>query len=299
MYVRLAFAVIAHVDADILIIDEALAVGDAFFQQKCMRFLRAFQEKQGTVLFVSHDTGSVLSLCDKAVLLMPNASAMHLGDAETICKLYLERLYADPIRQIELGTTTATVGSANSEEIRATGDAGRSQRFYDGEMKVETIYAVSAFRPEAESFGNGGASIIDSGFLGKHENVETTVKGDQSVRFFIRVLSHKRIQRPAFGFMIKNSLGEYVYAEGTDMHFRHYELELAEGDVATAIFEFTMPHLIRGRYFVNVAFAEGLGDEHIQHCWMHDAIQVDVISSRLVHGYCGMNDMAMSIRVNS
>ena len=53
MYVRLAFAVIAHVDADILIIDEALAVGDAFFQQKCMRFLRAFQEKQGTVLFVS------------------------------------------------------------------------------------------------------------------------------------------------------------------------------------------------------------------------------------------------------
>lgn len=83
------------------------------------------------------------------------------------------------------------------------------------------------------------------------------------------------------------------------MHFRHYELELAEGDVATAIFEFTMPHLIRGRYFVNVAFAEGLGDEHIQHCWMHDAIQVDVISSRLVHGYCGMNDMTMSIRVNS
>ncbi len=299
MYVRLAFAVIAHVDADILIIDEALAVGDAFFQQKCMRFLRAFQEKQGTVLFVSHDTGSVLSLCDKAVLLMPNASAMHLGDAETICKLYLEHLYADPIRQIELGTTTATVGSANSEEIRATGDAGRSQRFYDGEMKVETIYAVSAFRPEAESFGNGGASIIDSGFLGKQENVVTTVKGDQSVRFFIRVLSHKRIQRPAFGFMIKNSLGEYVYAEGTDMHFRHYELELAEGDVATAIFEFTVPHLIRGRYFVNVAFAEGLGDEHIQHCWMHDAIQVDVISSRLVHGYCGMNDMAMSIRVNS
>jgi lipopolysaccharide transport system ATP-binding protein len=300
MYVRLAFAVIAHVDADILIIDEALAVGDAFFQQKCMRFLRSFQDKQGTVLFVSHDTGSVLSLCDRAVLLIPNASAMHIGDAETICRYYLEHLYADPIRQIESVTKTIVLGDDNSEGVHLTTvDTGRSQRSYDGEMKVETIYAVSAFRPEAESFGNGGASIIDSGFLGKHENVETTVKGDQSVCFFIRVHSHKRIQRPAFGFMIKNSLGEYVYAEGTDMHFRHYELELAEGDVATAIFEFTMPHLIRGRYFVNVAFAEGLGDEHIQHCWMHDAIQVDVISSRLVHGYCGMNDMTMSIRVNS
>ena len=299
MYVRLAFAVIAHVDADILIIDEALAVGDAFFQQKCMRFLRTFQNKRGTVLFVSHDTGSLLSLCDKAVLLMPNASAMYLGDAETICKLYLEHLYADPLRKIELGKTTSSLGGANSEEIRVSGDTGRCQRFYDGEVKVETVYAVSAFRPEAESFGKGGATIIDAGFLSNHENVETTVKGDQSVRFFIRVLSRKRIPRPAFGLMIKNSLGEFIYAEGTDMHFRHYELELDEGDVATAIFSFTMPHLVRGRYLVNVAFAEGLGDEHVQHCWMHDAIQIDVISGRLVHGCCGMNEMTMSIRVNS
>ena len=62
MMVRLAFAVIAHVDADILVIDEALAVGDAFFTQKCMRFLRDFMQR-GTVLFVSHDTAAVKSLC--------------------------------------------------------------------------------------------------------------------------------------------------------------------------------------------------------------------------------------------
>lgn len=296
MMVRLAFAVIAHVDADILIIDEALAVGDVFFQQKCMRFLRAFQEKRGTVLFVSHDTGSVLSLCDKAVLLT-NASAMHVGDAETICKLYLEHLYADPVRQIR--ATTTAVASVNSGEVAAPLDSGRLGRSYDGDMVVETVYVVSAFRSEAESFGNGGATIIDAGFLGKDGSVESTVKGDQPVRFFIRALVHKRIQWPAFGFMIKNSLGEYVYAEGTDMHFRRHEIELDEGDVATAIFSFTMPHLIRGRYLVNVAFAEGLGDDHIQHCWMHDAIQIDVISGRLVHGYSGMNDMTMCILVNT
>jgi lipopolysaccharide transport system ATP-binding protein len=298
MYVRLAFAVIAHVDADILVVDEALAVGDAFFQQKCMRFLHAFQDKRGTVLFASHDTGSVLSLCDKAVLLMPNASAIHLGDAETICKLYLERLYADPVRQIEFGASMAAVGGSNSEKIAAPADAGQRRRSYDGDMVVETVYAVSAFRSEAESFGNGGATIIDAGFLGKDDHVESTVKGDQPVRFFIRVLVRTRIQWPAFGFMIKNGLGEYVYAEGTDMHFSRHKIELDEGDVATAIFAFTMPHLIRGRYLVNVAFAEGPGDDHIQHCWMHDAIQIDVISGRLVHGYSGMSDMVMSIRVN-
>ncbi|MCK5232398.1 MAG: ABC transporter ATP-binding protein [Desulfobulbaceae bacterium] len=66
MMVRLAFAVIAHVDADILVVDEALAVGDAFFTQKCMRFMRNLM-KTGTVLFVSHDTGSVRNLCTKAI----------------------------------------------------------------------------------------------------------------------------------------------------------------------------------------------------------------------------------------
>ena len=59
MFVRLAFSVIAHVDADVLVIDEALAVGDVFFTQKCMRFIRDFIKK-GTLLFVSHDTNSVM-----------------------------------------------------------------------------------------------------------------------------------------------------------------------------------------------------------------------------------------------
>ncbi|MFP3787273.1 ABC transporter ATP-binding protein, partial [Burkholderia sp. SIMBA_024] len=68
MFVRLAFAVIAHVDADILVIDEALAVGDAFVTQKCMRFLRRFQQT-GTVLFVSHDSSAVRSLCSRVIWL--------------------------------------------------------------------------------------------------------------------------------------------------------------------------------------------------------------------------------------
>ncbi|MCV6577329.1 MAG: ABC transporter ATP-binding protein, partial [Cohaesibacter sp.] len=66
MFVRLAFAVIAHVDADVLIIDEALAVGDALFAQKCMRFLEAFKS-HGSILFVSHDSGSITRFCDRAI----------------------------------------------------------------------------------------------------------------------------------------------------------------------------------------------------------------------------------------
>src|SRR6185369_5031272 len=91
MMVRLAFAVIAHVNADILVVDEALAVGDAFFTQKCMRFLRNFM-KSGTVLFVSHDTGAVVNLCSKAVLLN-RGQVVEIGTPKEVTELYLATLY--------------------------------------------------------------------------------------------------------------------------------------------------------------------------------------------------------------
>ena len=78
MYARLAFAVAAHVDADILIIDEILAVGDAAFTQKCMRFIRQFKE-HGTILFVSHDASSIVNLCDRC-LWLENGSVRQIGD---------------------------------------------------------------------------------------------------------------------------------------------------------------------------------------------------------------------------
>jgi len=91
MYVRLAFAVIAHVDADVLVIDEALAVGDVFFTQKCMRFLRQFQQK-GTVLFVSHDSGAVVNLCSRAIWLDQGA-LREIGPANLVCEHYLASQY--------------------------------------------------------------------------------------------------------------------------------------------------------------------------------------------------------------
>ena len=92
MLVRLAFAVIAHVDADVLVIDEALAVGDAFFTQKCMRFLRGFMQT-GTVLFVSHDTNAVKSLCNHAIWL-DQGRLRQQGTPKEVCEAYLRELYA-------------------------------------------------------------------------------------------------------------------------------------------------------------------------------------------------------------
>ena len=119
MYVRLAFAVIAHVDADILVIDEALSVGDAFFTQKCMRFLRNFMQK-GTVLFVSHDTAAVINLCQKAVWLDRGQSAFQ-GTPKEAAEKYLAATYE------------AQQGESNtkgSQREQIAGDAGEPTARY-------------------------------------------------------------------------------------------------------------------------------------------------------------------------
>ncbi len=105
MFVRLAFAVIAHVDADILVIDEALAVGDAYFTQKCMRFLREFKTK-GTLVFVSHDTHSVVTLCDRA-LWLDRGVVRELGSAKAVSESYVASLYED--RSVEYQGVTEQV----------------------------------------------------------------------------------------------------------------------------------------------------------------------------------------------
>ncbi len=91
MYARLAFAVCAHVDADILIVDEVLAVGDAAFVQKCMRFIRGFMER-GTLLFVSHDTNMVVNLCTQAIWL-DSGQLRQSGAPKEVEHHYLASLY--------------------------------------------------------------------------------------------------------------------------------------------------------------------------------------------------------------
>ena len=160
MYVRLAFAVIAHVNADILVIDEALSVGDAFFVQKCMRFLRQFMET-GTVLFVSHDTGAILNLCQTAVWLHNGAIAA-AGTPKEITESYLHKLYEaqqgesiNPRRQTRARNGS---GPTNGSVRKQTRDMRLD---FINQSKFRNDIELFSFSPEAGSFGLGEVSIIN------------------------------------------------------------------------------------------------------------------------------------------
>ncbi|HQT39324.1 MAG TPA: ABC transporter ATP-binding protein [Acidocella sp.] len=292
MMVRLAFAVIAHVDADILVVDEALSVGDVFFQQKCQRFLQGFQAGGGTILFVSHDTGAVTALCETAILLSrANGYSCRQGKTDEICRIYLNELYQDRATPKPLQMQPA--GSGPVLKVQ------RSQRHYAGFEQTENLYNVSVFQAQSENFGVGGAKIRDVWFADENGKPVHEVLGGAEVRLYLRIEALVRIEAPAFGFMIKDRLGQYIFTEGTNAPFKEHGLVLLPGEAVTVIFSFIMPILIQGEYALNVAVAQGDDHDHFQHHWIHDAIIIRSLKSRLVHGISGVQKLTINITIEN
>ena len=294
MYVRLAFAVIAYVNADILIIDEALAVGDVFFQQKCMRFLRALQNNGGTVVFVSHDTAAVISLCSSAILLSRDANAV-LGKTSEICRMYIEDIYAERIPAEIIGQKE--IIDPSIDQLKSQLNSERTTVKFEGGAQPENLIRITPFRRDADSFGHGGAKIVDVWFEDNSGSRLISAHGGEFVNFCIKVESYQNIQWPAFGFIFKDRLGQYVIAEGTDLAFRQHAIKLNKGNTAQVKFSFLMPILFQGEYSVNVAVAEGMGDDHIQHHWVNEAMILHSLKCRLVHGICGLQNMSVEMQV--
>lgn len=298
MMVRLAFAVIAHVDADILVIDEALAVGDIFFQQKCLRFLKSFQQAGGTILFVSHDTSAVSAMCDRAVLLSKSREKQFLaGPTEKICRAYLSDLYEEKSRNYAPGDQQERTHTGPKNQPLNHADRASPDISLKGKEPLENSISVSKFLPDAESMGLGGMEISDIWFQDLQGQRLSDLSGGAWVVLAIQARAFQRITDPVFGFMLKDRLGQYIFAEGTDPDFSGADLILEAGDVAVASFSFRMPILIRGEYTLNVAAASGKGDDHVQHHWVHDALVVRSLRSRLVHGIVGLQELKKSLDI--
>lgn len=292
MFVRLAFAVIAHVDADILIIDEALSVGDVYFQQKCMRFIHGFKAQGGTLLFVSHDTATVLSICDQAILLSPGGILpVAKGRAKDICDIYLSQLYAEPSRREHVESRKKSV--APEKSLSTTRELVFSKRH-----QTPNVLKVSSFRTDAEAFGEKGGEIVMAGFIASDRSEIMLINGGDDVTFRVQAVAHREIRFPAFGIMLKDRQGQSIFTEGTDRVFRQEALVFEPGDTVEVSFSFQMPILITGRYTFNIAFAEGIGDDHIQHHWIHDALVLEALEGPLVHGIAGLADMQMTVVIN-
>lgn len=270
MAMRLAFAVIAHVDADILIIDEALAVGDAYFQQKCMRWLRRFRET-GTVLFCGHDTWAVITLCNRAVWL-ENGEVQAYGAAKEVCEAYGASIHAQSAGLSDIKISSARPRPANPEPAnREPAPHEPEERAPEGNFAVPKSGAVFEFNEESASFGTGDATILQAGMAAADGSELIWIGGGEAVEVKARIRANTDIHDPIVGFHIKDRLGQPLVGDNTFLAYQSRELAFAAGDEIEVRFGFELPHLRSGDYSVTIAIASGTLDQHVQHHWLHDA----------------------------
>lgn len=284
MNMRLAFAVIAHVDADILIVDEALAVGDVFFVQKCMRFIREFQ-KTGTLLLVTHDTSGVRTLCQEALWLEKGITKGY-GSSREISERYLEATYAD--RQGVVFFEKEIQKPRKELPIQEEPLIDRRAEFLN-HSNLRNDLEIFEFNPDSSAFGAGGAVIEEVRLLDA-----STVSplafgvGGEEVILSITARANVDLDRPILGFFLKNHLGQELFGDNTYLSHLDSPCFVSAGNTITATFRFQMPYLPPGDYMFATACANGTQDNHVQHHWLHEALPFKSQTSHIVYGLMGL-----------
>ena len=290
MSLRLAFAVIAHVNADILVVDEALAVGDAVFVQRCMRFIRRMREEK-CLLFVSHEAESVKNLCDKA-LWLSKGSIRGYGNCKDVMLDYLKYCNAEVYGETNKITSIKT----NNEKSRSTEAKSASEKSFDNQAKDKSIdYQVSAVARNNLSEADGWSTkkaTITSVIINKaesHSGEKDLLRGGEEVHIEVSATIHEKMQRPIIGFVLKDRLGQSLFGENTHLikENEYMDAYCNPEDIVTARFTLWFPMLPNGEYSLLAALAEGNPKTNVQHYWAENAVIINVISSEVRYGLVG------------
>lgn len=294
MSVRLAFAVIVHVDADILIIDEALAVGDAFFSQKCMRFLREFQ-KSGTLLFVSHDAAAVTNLCQNAVWLQSGRMRLS-GTSQEVVEAYMTEQHV--VGRRDVGVDDMVV---ERKQRRLAADMPDFRQQVLKEAGVSNRIAFFEFDPDnvGQEFGAQGARIVDVALTDENGSPLGMAEGGEMVRLRIRVELVHALDSLIIGFYVKDRLGQRLFGDNSYFACRDAPVGGMPGEYVAASFLFRMPVMPSGSYMIDAAVASGDQYDHTQQHWIHDALEFRAIDETMRFGLIGLPMLAIDVKKES
>ena len=261
MFVRLAFAVAINIDPEILIVDEALSVGDVFFQPKCYHKFEEFKEQGKTILFVSHDLSSIAKYCDRVILLNKGIKLDEGGPKEMI----------DAYKQVLVGQYKVTDDSEVSMD-----DLSR--------MSSEAAEAVN---PDALEYGTGDAKIRDYYITDKNGTRTTAIiKGEEfTIHFSVDFTAD--IKAPIFAFTVKNIRGTEITGTNT-MYEKAFLEPVKSGDTKTVTFRQRMD-LQGGEYLLSFGVTGYEQDKFQVYHRLYDVLNVTVVSDKNTVGYYDMN----------
>ncbi|MEO5355840.1 MAG: ABC transporter ATP-binding protein [Nitrospirae bacterium YQR-1] len=280
MFVRLAFAVAINIDPAILIVDEALSVGDIRFQQKCFRRFREFKEQGKSIIFVSHDMGAIKSFCDVAVWLK-DGSIYRYGDPELVSKQYFSFMCYDSITVEE-----------NSKGIAGGNNIDKKQNdIYSNASLWEDVTGYS-------SFGEGGAEIQRVTLINRTTGQRIgSLSGGEDVRFIIEARVAKPIANPGFGIILKDVYGNFMFTLNNYMYNIPIK-PIGPADRIRVEFDFVFPKLKNGHYTFTASISDGTLETHIQNHWVHDAYLVQLANNDMRYKmgcYVILDDVDMNV----
>lgn len=283
MAVRLAFAVVAHVDADVLIVDEALSVGDVFFVQKCMRFIKKFKE-ENTLILVTHDSQALLSVCSHGFVLSNGGMITEKVSAKKAVYTYKHNLY-----QGEAPAEAFETKDAQEEIVVQQGLGKQELEQFEtslNEVLVNvlerggTIMTRLAPSMDAGEFGNGECELTEIQITNRNGRRSALIASGEAVEINIHARCNRQVNQPILGFFIRNKNGLAIFGYNTLAIEGSNQKCYAPGDTIKASFRFTMPGLAPGEYTIQAAIARGTEAQHVQMHYFDDLCAFEMVSTR-------------------
>lgn len=295
MFVRLAFALAINVDPDILIVDEALAVGDVFFQAKCYQKINEICKSGTTVLLVTHDMSTVIKYCDKVVVLNRGRFVAE-GPAGQMVDLYKKILsHQEDVPGVSDRGSESGAGSMVSEPgvKYGTGESrshNRGCRETDGTLRKsgETLWKSGLTLNEQKlKYGDGRAEIVDVGLFDHNGELTSLILKGKPFTLKMKVRFSEEVPAPIFAFTIKDSRGTEL--TGTNTLIEDCQVETAKaGEEYVATFRQSMS-LQGGEYLLSLGCTGFEGGEFVVHDRLYDAVNITVISNKNTVGVYDMD----------
>ena len=278
MVVRLAFAVQSQIEPDILIVDEALSVGDVKFQAKCFDRLRQLKENGTSILLVTHSSEQIVSHCT-AALLLNRGQQIELGEPKRVVNRYMDLLFGKDSNQTkdELSATTPLTHKATDTALSHTQDVFANRIGYN---------------PHEYRWGDKKALILDYKLVANAVPYPSAISTGQTIDLFLALKFTTAIFRPILGVTIKTKEGITVYGANSETL---QQADLLDAGLENSTIEMKISFvcdLAYGDYFISLGLASKHGEEVIPHDRRYDSIHMQV---RPNNTFFGLIDMKMSM----
>jgi lipopolysaccharide transport system ATP-binding protein len=288
MIVRLAFAVQAQVKPDILIVDEALAVGDAKFQAKCFNRLKQLKQNGTSILLVTHSSEQIVTHCDFAVLL-DHGREIVKGEPKYVVNRYLDLLFGK--KSIE---SKPIFGAKNQGFLQEEGAAKKADPKLQLSLNEDKFLSRVGYNPHEYRWGDGAAKILDFHLTADDEEYPSSLVVGQKIQLTCAIKFIRKIVRPILGVTIKTKDGVTVYginSESTDLTAIKDTGEAGQIIIVSTNF---ICALGPGDYFISLGLASSKGSEIIPHDRRYDSIHLQV---KPTEKFFGLINLGLSLEV--